>query len=167
MSAPTHSFRLLLRVRYPECDQQGIVFNSRYAEYADLLMSELVRAAFGSYRAMLEEHLDTHVVRYLIEWSSGARFDDVLSLTITRLDFGNTSFTSAIDIRRESDGAAVAKVEVVNVMMDTRSGAKTRIPASAREKLRAALSGATVDFSGGLGPAVPHCRETHSSKEKP
>ncbi len=149
MSAPTTSFRMLLRVRYAECDQQGIVFNARYADYVDLLMSELVRAAFGSYQAMLDAQLDTHVVRYAIEWSAPARFDDVLSLTIASLELGNTSFTTAIEVSRHGDGQALARVQVVNVFMSTRDAAKTRIPDDCREKLLAAAAGATIDFSGG------------------
>jgi acyl-CoA thioester hydrolase len=153
MNSPAQPFRLLLRVRYAECDQQGIVFNARYADYVDLLMSELVRAAFGSYRAMLDAHLDTHVVRYAIEWSAPARFDDVLSLTITALELGNTSFTTSIEIRGAPAGPALARVEVVNVLVDSRDGAKTRIPDWCRDRLLAAAAAGTVDFSGGSPPA--------------
>ena len=30
------TLQLLVRVRYAECDAQGVVFNARYADYADL-----------------------------------------------------------------------------------------------------------------------------------
>ena len=33
-------FELLLRVRYSECDAQEVVFNARYADYADLAATE-------------------------------------------------------------------------------------------------------------------------------
>ena len=32
-----------LRVRYAECDPQGVVFNSRYLEYFDVALTELWR----------------------------------------------------------------------------------------------------------------------------
>ena len=45
LSAP---FRHRLRVRYHECDPQGIVFNANYLAYADIAITELYRDAFGS-----------------------------------------------------------------------------------------------------------------------
>ena len=42
-----------LRVRYHECDPQGIVFNSHHFAYFDVVLTELWRAAFGSYGAMV------------------------------------------------------------------------------------------------------------------
>ena len=42
-----------LRVRYHECDPQSVVFNANYLAYFDINITELWRAAFGSYDAML------------------------------------------------------------------------------------------------------------------
>ena len=36
-----------LRVRYAECDPQGVVFNGHYLAYFDIALTELWRAAFG------------------------------------------------------------------------------------------------------------------------
>jgi acyl-CoA thioester hydrolase len=148
MMDEAHTFRVMLRVRYSECDQQGIVFNARYADYVDLFMGELVRAAFGNYQAFLDEHLDTHVVRYLIEWIAPARYDDVLALTITRLEFSNTSFKTHIEITRFPDKRRIANVEIVNVIVNPHKKTKTPIPATCRERLRAAAAGPTFNYSG-------------------
>ena len=40
-----------LRVRYAECDAQGVVFNAHYLAYFDTSLTELWRAAFGGYQA--------------------------------------------------------------------------------------------------------------------
>ena len=40
-----------LRVRYHECDAQGIVFNAHHFAYFDVTLTELWREAFGSYDA--------------------------------------------------------------------------------------------------------------------
>src|SRR5205807_350743 len=45
-------FEHKLRVRYVECDPQGVVFNSHYLAYFDINITELWRTAFGGYRAM-------------------------------------------------------------------------------------------------------------------
>lgn len=46
-----------LRVRYAECDAQGVVFNAHYLTYLDVSITELWRAAFGSYAAMVDRAL--------------------------------------------------------------------------------------------------------------
>ena len=50
--------RAQLRVRYGECDPQGVVFNAHYLAYFDTSITELWRAAFGSYQAMLDRGVD-------------------------------------------------------------------------------------------------------------
>ena len=46
-------FSHTLRVRYAECDAQGIVFNANHFAYFDITLTELWREAFGSYDAMV------------------------------------------------------------------------------------------------------------------
>src|SRR4030095_16455395 len=38
-----------LRVRFHECDPQGVVFNAHYFSYFDVALTEMWREAFGSY----------------------------------------------------------------------------------------------------------------------
>ena len=54
MSEP---FRHRLRVRYNECDPQGVVFNANYLTYFDLTMTELWRE-LGGYQAMVDAGVD-------------------------------------------------------------------------------------------------------------
>ena len=49
-----HTFR----VRYHECDAQGIVFNANWFTYFDVTLTEWFRAAFGSYGALVEAGSD-------------------------------------------------------------------------------------------------------------
>ena len=42
------TFTHRIRVRYAECDPQGVVFNANYYAYFDLLMTELWREAVGA-----------------------------------------------------------------------------------------------------------------------
>ena len=46
-------FEFLFRVRYDECDPQGVVFNARYGDYIDLALTEFMRAAMGGYNALV------------------------------------------------------------------------------------------------------------------
>ena len=89
-----------LRVRYGECDPQGIVFNANYLLYFDVAFTELWRAAVGPWQEMLSSGVDAVVSEANLDFRAPARFDDILALNarITRL--GRTSVTTAIDVMR-------------------------------------------------------------------
>ena len=54
-------FRHRIRVRFNECDPQGVVFYANYLMYFDVLMTELWRVAFGGYAEMIEAGTDAMV----------------------------------------------------------------------------------------------------------
>lgn len=89
-----------LRVRYGECDPQGIVFNANYLLYFDVVFTELWRAAVGPWQEMVERGIDAVVAEARVRFHAPARFDDELQLhaRVTRL--GSTSITTAIEVRR-------------------------------------------------------------------
>lgn len=141
-------FRLLLRVRYGECDAQQVVFNARYGDYVDVAVTEFYRALFGSYQALLEQGLDSQVVRMVTDWSAPARFDDVLQLEVSTLRLGNSSFALEVDIRRQADLAAIARAEVTYVMVDAQAFTKTAIPDAIRDLLQRGAAGVIVNQAG-------------------
>ena len=65
-----------LRVRYSECDLQGIAFNAHYLTYFDVSITELWRAAFGGYRSMLDRCVDIVLAEAHLRFRKPARFDD-------------------------------------------------------------------------------------------
>ena len=50
-----------LRVRYGECDAQGIVFNANFLAYVDVVLTEIWRQSMGSYDGLLATGVDTVV----------------------------------------------------------------------------------------------------------
>ena len=60
-------FKYYLRVRYIECDAQKVVFNSRYAEYVDVGVSEFLRAA-GVFDSFITGALDFLGVPFFIAY---------------------------------------------------------------------------------------------------
>ena len=60
-----------LRVRYGECDAQGVVFNAHYLAYFDNTITELWRAAFGSYQVMLDRGVDIVVAEAQLRFRGG------------------------------------------------------------------------------------------------
>jgi acyl-CoA thioester hydrolase len=126
-------FSYQLRVRYAECDAQGVVFNAHYLAYFDVGITELWRAAFGSYQAMLERGVDVVVAEAQLRFERPARFDDQLTLEIAILRLGNSSIVSRHRVWR--DGQSLIQATMRHVMVDRKSMRKTPIPDWARTGL--------------------------------
>jgi acyl-CoA thioester hydrolase len=126
-----HTHRL--RVRYGECDPQGVVFNAHYFAYFDIALTELWREAAGGYGAMMDQGLDLQVVEATARYKAPARFDDELDLEIEVTHLGTTSMVTEIKIRR--DDTLLVEGRLVHVFVETEHYAKTPIP----EPMRAAL----------------------------
>lgn len=122
-----------LRVRFGECDPQGVVFNAHYLAYLDLSMTELWRAAFGSYVAMTDRGFDIVVAEAQLRFRSSARFDDELSLAVAVEHLGNTSIITRHSISR--NGEVVVEGMLRHVMVELETLVKTPIPDFLRDGL--------------------------------
>jgi len=71
-----------LRVRYGECDPQGIVFNANYLLYFDVAFTELWRAAVGPWQEMVAMGVDAVVAEANLEFRAPARYDDELKRVV-------------------------------------------------------------------------------------
>src|SRR5262245_34789652 len=93
-----------LRVRYGECDPQGIVFNPNYLAYFDHTVSELWRAsALGSWNAMVGRGVDVVVGEANVRFRSPARFDDLIAIHARFANFGTSSATIELDAYRNDE----------------------------------------------------------------
>jgi acyl-CoA thioester hydrolase len=126
-------FRHTLRVRYAECDLQGVVFNSHYLAYVDVAITELWRAAFGGYQAMIDRGVDVVVAEAQLRFFRSARFDEELTLEMTVSHLGNTSIVSEHRISRP--GEELVQCTIRHVMVDRETLAKTEIPQWVRQGL--------------------------------
>jgi len=116
-----------LRVRYGECDAQGVVFNSNYLAYLDVSMTELWRSSFaGGYREMVASGLDLVVAEARLRFYGSARFDDQLELGAQIARLGNTSMHSQHQILR--DGQLLVEGDLWHVFVELSTLKKTQIP---------------------------------------
>ena len=94
-------FTTPLRVRWAEVDMQGIVFNPHYLAYADIAMTEYMRATGFPYpEALLPSGADIFAVNANADFRASARFDDLLTLAVRTQRFGRTSMLFRIAIFR-------------------------------------------------------------------
>jgi acyl-CoA thioester hydrolase len=128
------TFRTAQRVRYHECDPQGVVFNANYLTYFDVTMTELWRE-LGGYQAMVDSGVDMVVAEAGLRYRAPLRFDDEFDgvMRVTRL--GDTSLTVGIELVRDDE--TMVEGDLRYVFIETGGGAKQRIPDSIRERLSA------------------------------
>ena len=126
MGAPPAEFVYELRVRYGECDPQGIVFNANYLLYFDVAFTELWREAVGPWSLMVERGVDAVVAEANARFRAPARYDDVIQLRARIVRLGTTSLTTEIDVVR--DGDLLVEGRLRHVFVDITTWAKTEMP---------------------------------------
>jgi acyl-CoA thioester hydrolase len=130
------SFSHELRVRYGECDPQGIVFNANYLLYFDVAFTEFWRERVGPWQDMVESGVDAVVAEANLRFRSPARFDDVLALEVSTEELGTTSTTTLIVVRRGDELLVEGRLR--HVFVNTLTWGKTPMPDTIRARLSAA-----------------------------
>lgn len=123
-----------LRVRYSECDQQGVVFNGHYLFYYDVALNELWRDRVGVYQEMVARGVDVVVAEANIRFRAAARFDDLLDIALPVKHLGTTSLIVQPEFR--VGGRLIADGEIRHVFVDPSSLVKKAMP----DDIRAALA---------------------------
>jgi acyl-CoA thioester hydrolase len=122
-----------LRVRYGECDAQGIVFNANFLAYVDVVLTEIWRASMGSYDGLLATGVDTVVAEANMRFRAPGRFDDVLRIDAGFDGLGTTSTTLKLWFRRGDD--LLCDADIRYVFVDIKTWEKAPIPDEVRESL--------------------------------
>lgn len=125
-----------LRVRYSECDQQGVVFNGHYLFYYDVALNELWRDRIGAYHEMVSRGFDVVVAEATLRYRAAARFDDELDIAMPVKHLGTTSLVIAPEFR--VGDTLIADGEVRHVFVDPSTLGKKAMP----DDVKAALAGA-------------------------
>ncbi|HEX8742523.1 MAG TPA: thioesterase family protein [Thermoleophilaceae bacterium] len=132
-------FRHTIRVRYGECDPQGVVFNANWLAYFDIVMTELFRERVaGDYSGMLEQGTDMVVAEATVRFLGPATFDDEVDFEATLTRLGNTAMTTRIEA--SVAGSPVAAGDMRHVFIDPETKAKKEMPQLVRTGLEPLLA---------------------------
>jgi len=122
---PRDGFRLItpIRVRYAECDLQGIVFNAHYLAFADIGMTEYMRALVAADRPLGEDDMlgtftrhfggDNWVRHADVDYRASAKADDLLDIAVRITRFGRTSYALLVHLLRGDELLTVVKLTYV------------------------------------------------------
>lgn len=114
------AFRHAFRVRWSEVDPQGVVFNARYLDYADIAVTEYWRAAKMRAKAN-DEPLEFHIKKATVVWAAPIFPDEMIVVAARTKKVGTTSKTQLVEIHGfHEDGRddLRAEVELVSVHVD-------------------------------------------------
>jgi acyl-CoA thioester hydrolase len=126
-----------LRVRYGECDAQGIVFNANFLAYVDVVLTEIWRESMGTYDLLLETGVDTVVGEANLRFLAPARFDDILRIEGGFDGLGTTSTVLKLWFRRDDE--LLVEADVRYVFVDLENWQKAPIPDAVRRGLEPLL----------------------------
>jgi acyl-CoA thioester hydrolase len=109
----------LLRVRYAETDQMGVVYHSNHFIWFEVGRVELLRQMGFSYRDMeSEDNRFIAVVEATCRYRAPARYDEEV-LVRTRLKSARDSMVHfGYELVRLSDGALLAEGETTHIVTD-------------------------------------------------
>lgn len=145
-------FKHRFRVRYAEVDAQGVVFNSRYLEYADLLVTEFFRKLGLNFSG--DRSLEFHVVRSEVNYYHPITLDEEIEGRIWVKEIGTSSLTIGATlhgVEDEDDEGPRTAIELVQVHVDLKTGKAQELPGTTRTILQVAQIDGKNDKGGNDG----------------
>lgn len=101
MAATSTAFTHQLRVRYSECDAQGIVFNANWFLFVDVTMTEFWRHTLDGYMGLPKQYgVEVVMAQNGANFRSPAYFDDILDITPRVAKLGNSSMRMEFEVKR-------------------------------------------------------------------
>jgi acyl-CoA thioester hydrolase len=135
----TKPFSHTLRVRYSECDAQGIVFNANWFLFVDVTMTEFWRHTLDGYLGLPKQYgVEVVMAQNGANFRRPAHFDDILEVTPKITKLGNSSMRMEFTVER--DGELLWEAFAVYVFVDHKTLKPVPIPDEVRSRLDPAAS---------------------------
>ena len=107
----------LVRVRYAETDQMGVVYHSNYFIWFEIGRVELLRSLGFSYREMESDGYNLPVVEVRCRYKTPALYDDTLVIRTRIVNLRPSLITFSYQTIRQSDGALLAEGESIHIVV--------------------------------------------------
>ncbi len=127
----------IVRVRYAETDQMGVVYHANYLIWFEVGRVELMRELGLEYKRMeIEDDCHIVVADARCRYHHSARYDEVLRIRTRIAESRNRTIRFSYEVVRDADGKVLATGETNHVICGSNGHPKT-LP----EKYRNILSG--------------------------
>ena len=122
------------RIRWMECDAQGIVFNGAYLGYLELCTAEYWRnLGIGIYHLPRSGYFDLAVVKTTIEFRAPALVDELVEACVRVSRIGNSSMDMQMELYRPEPDTLLTTIDAVYVGYDATTRTSRRVPDPFRE----------------------------------
>lgn len=125
------------KIRYSDCDPQGIVFNGNYARYWDDALTDWFEEAGYGGPELGGSGVDVVTARVEMDFKASAGLGDVLETSLEVERVGTTSMTVGFSTRRLSDDTVVTEGREILVFVDPEDFRPTAVPESVKKDLTA------------------------------
>ena len=129
MAKSDYKFIHTLRVRWKECDIQGIAFYGSYLDYIEVGEAEYFRN-LGIYTLQEEprKKFDLAAVKLTLEFKSSAKVDELIDLHMKIASMGRSSMVESTEIYRSGTDELLVTGERISVNFDSSKAKSRRIP---------------------------------------
>ena len=117
----------ILRVRYGETDQMGVVYYGNYAQYLEQGRTEWLRDMGFSYKWMEENGIHLPVVNLTIDYKRPAHYDDLLTITTTLKKIPTFKIEFYYEIHNQ-EGELLVKASTTLVFINSSTNKVRRAP---------------------------------------
>lgn len=129
-------FDYLLRTRYAETDQMGVVYYGNYPQYLELGRVEWLRSIGFTYKAMEEEGIMMPVVSLQIQYKKPALYDELITIRTKLKELPSTKIEFDYEILNEK-GELLSTANTVLVFVDARTFRPVRCPEKVLKLIKA------------------------------
>ena len=120
-------FNYVLRTRYAETDQMGVVYYGNYPQYLELGRVEWLRSIGFTYKAMEEEGVMMPVVALQIQYKKPALYDELITIRTTLKELPSTKIEFDYEIFNEK-GELLSTANTILVFVDAKTFRPVRCP---------------------------------------
>lgn len=126
-------FHFPLRVRWAECDPQGVANSAAYLNWVEVAQAEYCRnLGLGLYRLAKMNAFDTILARITVEFKSPALVDDLLEVYIRVAHMGTSSIAMEFEVYRQDEDKPLALVKSVHASYDNQRQRSRPVPHEVR-----------------------------------
>ena len=129
-------FDYVLRTRYAETDQMGVVYYGNYPQYLELGRVEWLRSIGFTYKAMEEEGIMMPVVSLQIQYKKPALYDELITIRTKLKELPSTKIEFDYEILNEK-GELLSTANTVLVFVDAKTFRPVRCPEKVPKLIKA------------------------------
>ena len=127
MSKLDFKYKHTLRVRWKECDIQGIAYYGSYIDFIDVAQAEYFRnLGILTHQADTRKNFDLAAVKVTLEYKSPAKIDELIDIFLRVDKIGRTSIDKRSEIYRSDTDELLCSGQSISVNFDSELG-KSRI----------------------------------------